>query len=351
MLPAERSVLLVTGAAGFIGSHFVDLALAKTNWRIVALDKLTYAGSMENLAGVDPAHCEFVQGDICDAELVEWVFASHDVSAVVNFAAESHVDRSIDDAAPFVRTNVTGVQVLLDAARRAWLAPAARGGAGGGGGCARDAASCASGLAHRFVQVSTDEVYGSLAQDAAPWQEDAPLNPSSPYAASKAAADLLALSYRKTYGLPVCVTRGSNTYGPRQHGEKLIPTIAASALRGEPVPLYGDGSNMRDWMHVSDHCRAILSVLAHGAVGEVYNVGGGCEMANNELAERVMRLARADGGRIEHVEDRPGHDVRYAMDCGKAQRELGWAPQVSIDAGLAETVAWYKSQLGGADLS
>ncbi|MFF4716513.1 dTDP-glucose 4,6-dehydratase [Streptomyces eurythermus] len=309
--------LLVTGGAGFIGSHFVrqllagaypDLAGART----VVVDKLTYAG---NLANLDPVAnhpmLEFVHADIRDAEVMARVVRGADV--VVHFAAESHVDRSIADASAFVETNVRGTQTLLQAAVEA--------------------------RAGRFVHVSTDEVYGSIAEGS--WREDQPLAPNSPYAASKAASDLLALAYHRTYGLPVVVTRCSNNYGPYQHPEKVVPLFATNLMDGLTVPLYSDGGNSRDWLHVDDHCRGISLVATRGRPGEVYHIGGGTELTNRELTRRLLGLCGADASSVRHVADRPGHDLRYALDIGKIAGELGYAPRTDFTTGLADTVRWY----------
>ncbi|MEU3405028.1 dTDP-glucose 4,6-dehydratase [Streptomyces sp. NPDC006670] len=305
---------LVTGGAGFIGSHFVQDLLgpgSSPDIRVTVLDALTYAGDTANLAPLagDP-RLRFVHGDITDAPLVRSL--TNPGCAVVNFAAESHVDRSIADAGAFVRTNVTGTHVLLEAALAA------------GAGC--------------FLQVSTDEVYGSI--DHGSWTEDAPLAPNSPYAASKAAADLLALSYTRTHGLDVRITRCSNNYGPRQHPEKLIPRFVTTLLAGGTVPLYGDGGNVRDWLHVSDHCRALRLVLERGRAGEVYNVGGGTQLSNREVTSRLLEACGADWSSVRHVADRKGHDRRYCVNDGKL-RGLGYRPRAGFEQGLARTVRWY----------
>ncbi|MDR7419827.1 MAG: dTDP-glucose 4,6-dehydratase [Armatimonadota bacterium] len=310
--------LLVTGGMGFIGSNFVRHALrTRPGWRIVNLDKLTYAGNPANLADLERTpegeRHRFVRGDIGDATLVGRLF-DEGLDAVVNFAAESHVDRSILDAAPFLRTNVAGTQTLLDAARRAGL--------------------------WRFVQVSSDEVYGP-APDGAAFTEDARLQPTSPYAASKAAADLLCQAYHRTYGLPVIISRCTNNYGPYQYPEKFIPLVIIRALDGEPIPLYGDGRQIRDWLHVADHCEAICRVLESGTPGEVYNVAAGTSLTNRELAERVLRLVGRPVSLVRQVEDRPAHDRRYALDAGKIRATLGFAPARALDEGLADTVRWY----------
>ena len=307
--------ILVTGGCGFIGSNFIRWMLANGKAeRIVNLDLLTYAGNLENLADVegDPRY-EFVRGDICDAPLVQKLMGRAD--AVVNFAAESHVDRSILSAAEFIRTNVAGTCVLLSAAREAGI--------------------------KRFVQISTDEVYGSLGP-AGYFTEETPLAPNSPYSASKASADMLARAYYRTFGLPAIITRCSNNYGPYQFPEKLIPLFITNLLADKPVPVYGDGLNVRDWIFVEDHCSAIATVLEKGRPGEVYNVGGGTEKTNLE----ITRLLLADLGKpesmVQFVKDRPGHDRRYAVDSAKIQRELGWRPRYDFAGGMKQTVDWYR---------
>ncbi|MDA0634756.1 dTDP-glucose 4,6-dehydratase [Nonomuraea sp. MCN248] len=298
--------ILVTGGAGFIGSHFVH-SLAGTGADVTVLDKLTYAGDRGNLDGA--AHT-FAHGDVCDAGLLAEVVPGHDL--VVNFAAESHVDRSIDAAAEFVRTNVLGTQTLLQA--------------------------CLDAGVPRVVQVSTDEVYGSI--DEGSWTEDAPLRPRSPYSASKAGGDLIARSYAITYGLHVSITRAGNTYGPRQYPEKLIPLFVTNLLRGRKVPLYGDGGNVRDWIHVEDHCAGIRLVAEVGEPGEVYHVAGTAELSNRELTGRLLEACGKGWDMVEHVEDRKGHDRRYSLDDGKL-RALGYRPRVPFERGLKETVRWY----------
>jgi len=321
--------LLVTGGAGFIGSNFIRYILrARPGVSVINLDKLTYAGNLENLAGLEShPRYSFIRGDICNRHLVSDIM-SGGVDAVINFAAESHVDRSIMDASPFVETNVRGTQVLLDAAVAYWKE--------------RLNGRAAAGAERPviFIQVSTDEVYGSLGPEGR-FTEESPLKPSSPYSASKAAADLLALAYHRTHGLPVIVTRCSNNYGPYQFPEKLIPLMITNALEGRPLPVYGDGLNVRDWLHVEDHCRALELVLFRGRPGEIYNIGGHGERPNIEVVQMILRLLNKPESLIRFVKDRPGHDRRYAIDPSKITRELGWRPRYTFEEGLAETVEWY----------
>jgi dTDP-glucose 4,6-dehydratase len=311
--------ILVTGGAGFIGSHYVRTLLSGgypgyAGAAVTVLDKLTYSGNRDNLAPVaaDPA-LTFVEGDICDAGLVGELMPGHD--AVVHFAAESHVDRSILGAGPFVTTNVLGTQVLLDAARSAGVG--------------------------RFLHVSTDEVYGSIQEGS--WTEEWPLAPNSPYSASKAGSDLLALAYHRTHGMEVVVTRCSNNYGHYQFPEKVIPLFVTNLLDGETVPLYGDGGNIRDWLHVSDHCAGIQLALEKGRAGEVYNIGGGRELTNRELTGILLAATGRDwDSSVRYVEDRKGHDRRYSLSIEKIRNELGYVPQVTFEQGIAATVAWYQ---------
>jgi dTDP-glucose 4,6-dehydratase len=308
--------ILVTGGAGFIGSNFVHYVLsAHTDIKVVNFDSLTYAGNLGNLTGIagDPRYV-FVKGDICDPVVVSRVMKEHAVDAVVHFAAESHVDRSITGAAVFVTTNVFGTQVLLEAAR-------ARG-------------------VDRFVHVSTDEVYGSLGATGK-FTEQTSLHPNSPYAASKASSDLLALAYQHTFGLPVLVTRCSNNYGPYQFPEKLIPLMIANIMSDKELPVYGQGLNVRDWLYVGDHCSAIDAVLQNGRVGEVYNIGGENEWKNIDIVHLLLKLLGKPESLIRYVKDRPGHDLRYAIDATKIRTELGWAPSITFDRGIAKTVEWY----------
>jgi dTDP-glucose 4,6-dehydratase len=310
--------VLVTGAAGFIGSNYARHALAGdyeglADAEIIVLDKLTYAGSRANLAPVeDNERLRFVEGDILDAELVDQLVDEAD--QVVHFAAESHVDRSILGARDFVMTNVVGTQTLLDAALRHGI--------------------------DTFVHVSTDEVYGSI--DEGSWTEDEPLQPNSPYSASKAASDLLARSYYVTHGVPVSITRCSNNYGPYHFPEKVIPLFVTNLIDGLKVPLYGDGLNVRDWLHVDDHCRGIELVRAGGRPGEVYNIGGGTELSNKQLTGLLLGACGADWDSVEQVEDRKGHDRRYSVDITKIRAELGYEPQVPFEQGLADVVQWYR---------
>jgi dTDP-glucose 4,6-dehydratase len=310
--------LLVTGGAGFIGSHYVRQAVSGAypglaDADIVVLDALTYAGSRTNLAPVEgSSRLSFVHGDICNVDLVDGLLGQ--VNQVVHFAAESHVDRSILGAADFVRTNVLGTQTLLDAAMRHGV--------------------------ERFVHVSTDEVYGSI--ETGSWPESHPLQPNSPYAASKASSDLIALAYARTHGVPVSVTRCSNNYGPYQFPEKVIPLFVTNLLDGGTVPLYGDGRNVRDWLHVDDHCRGIELVRDGGRAGEVYNIGGGTELSNKELTGRLVEAVGADWSSVRQVEDRKGHDLRYSVDISKIAAELGYAPRMPFEQGLLDTVAWYR---------
>ncbi|WP_449065191.1 dTDP-glucose 4,6-dehydratase [Planomonospora algeriensis] len=306
--------VLVTGGAGFIGSHYVRTLLtggypAFAGASVTVLDKLTYAGNLANLAPVEGGY-RFVHGDVCDPGLLAEVVPGHDL--VVNFAAESHVDRSIDGAADFVRTNVLGTQTLMQACLDAGTA--------------------------KVVQVSTDEVYGSI--ETGSWTEEAPLRPRSPYSAAKAGGDMIARAYAVTHGLPVSITRCGNNYGPYQFPEKVVPLFVTNLLEGRKVPLYGDGGNVRDWVHVDDHCAGIQLVAERGEPGEVYHIAGTAELTNRELTDRLLRACGADWGSVEYVEDRKGHDRRYSLDDGRL-RALGYRPGTEFDRGLAETVRWY----------
>ncbi len=310
--------VLVTGGAGFIGSNFVRRTLGDAlpgleGAEVVVLDALTYSGNLANLAPVaDSPRYTFVHGDIRDTELLDRTLPG--IDAIVHFAAESHVDRSVRDASIFVETNVLGTQRLLDAALRSGVG--------------------------RFVHVSTDEVYGSISEGS--WDETRPLEPNSPYSASKAGSDLLARSYHRTHGLNVSITRCSNNYGPYHFPEKVIPLFVTNLIDDRHVPLYGDGGNIRDWLHVDDHCRGIALVLAGGRPGEVYNIGGGTELTNKELTGLLLEATGRDWSFVDHVEDRKGHDLRYSVDIGKISAELGYAPQVPFEQGLANVVQWYR---------
>ena len=325
--------VLVTGGCGFIGANFVRLALAtRPDWQVINLDKLTYAGNPENLAEVaEHPRYSFVHGDICDRALVDDLFTRHGIDTVVHFAAESHVDRSIDDPDAFIRTNINGTFTLLEAARQAWLA----------GGPAEG---------RRFLHVSTDEVFGSLGATGY-FTETTAYDPRSPYSASKAASDHLARAYFHTYGLPLVITNCSNNYGPYQFPEKLIPLMLNNGLRGKPLPVYGDGGNVRDWLYVEDHCEAIIRVLEAGRLGESYNIGGHNEKKNLDIVHLLCDMLDRKVGPlpqgqlrrslITFVRDRLGHDRRYAIDAGKIERDLGWRPRYTFEQGIEQTVDWY----------
>ncbi|NLG80848.1 MAG: dTDP-glucose 4,6-dehydratase [Firmicutes bacterium] len=314
--------VLVTGGAGFIGSNFIRYTLTtRANWHVVNLDKLTYAGNLDNLADIadDPARASrysFVHGNIADRDLVNQVFEAEGPAVVVNFAAESHVDRSILDPAPFMETNVCGTQVLLEAARRHEVG--------------------------RFIQISTDEVYGSLGPDDPPFSEESPLAPNSPYSASKAGADLIARAYYRTYGTPIIIARCTNNYGPYQHPEKFIPAMILCALQDRPLPIYGDGQNVRDWIHVEDHCRAIALLVEHGRIGEVYNIGAACERRNIDVARAILKSVGRPESLIRFVPDRPGHDRRYAVNAEKLRKETEWTPRYSLEDAIPVLVRWYQ---------
>jgi dTDP-glucose 4,6-dehydratase len=309
--------VLVTGAAGFIGSNFVRMH-ARGKFpeirKITVLDKLTYAGNLQNLEEIsDSDNYRFVRGDICDSKLLAEIL--FDVDAVVNFAAESHVDRSISDSDLFIQTNITGVHRLLESCRKI-------------------------GKPIRFLQVSTDEVYGSI--DRGSWDEGFPLLPNSPYSASKASGELLARSYFKTYNMDILITRASNNYGPYQFKEKLIPLFVTNTIQGLRVPLYGNGSNIRDWLHVDDHCKGIYLSLTRGIKGEIYNIGGGEELSNFEIATRILESLGLDNSFIDYVQDRKGHDFRYSINCDKARDQLGYFPDWDFREGLSSTISWYQ---------
>jgi dTDP-glucose 4,6-dehydratase len=310
--------ILVTGGAGFIGSSFVRYVLRKRpDIEVVNFDLLTYAGNLRNLEEIagDPRY-EFVRGDIADAAAVAKVFEQHGFDAVVNFAAETHVDRSILDSAPFVRANVEGTRCLLEQARRSKTS--------------------------KYVQISTDEVYGSLGPTGS-FREDTSIDPSSPYSASKAAADLLVLAYYRTHNLPTVITRCSNNYGPYQFPEKLIPVLITNAMEDRPLPIYGDGLNVREWIFADEHSRAVLTALERGRPGEVYNVGSGHETTNLEVVREILRLMGKPESLIHFVKDRPGHDRRYSIDCSKIRREWNWSPEIDFASGLSATIDWYRT--------
>lgn len=316
--------ILITGGAGFIGSNFIFHMLKNhPNDCIICLDKLTYAGNLCTLRSImNQPNFSFVKADIYDREAIYRIFAAEHPDMVVNFAAESHVDRSIDHPSIFYQTNVLGTVTLLEACRTYGI--------------------------KRFHQVSTDEVYGDFPLIAAVsgFKENDPLRPSSPYSSSKAAADLVVLSYHRTYGIPVTISRSSNNYGKFQHPEKLIPKMIQFALKNKPLPLYGDGSNVRDWLYVDDHCRAIDMILQHGRVGEIYNVGSREECSNLEIVRLISRTLNKPESLIQFVEDRKGHDVRYSLDVSKIHNELGWSPETAFDVGMAETIQWYEEKYG-----
>lgn len=312
--------ILVTGGAGFIGSNFIKYMLNQyKSYQIINLDLLTYAGNLNNLKELeDNVNYQFIKGDICDVQLVEDLLKDK-IDFIVNFAAESHVDRSIKDPAIFVKTNIMGTQVLLDLARKYNI--------------------------KRFIQISTDEVYGSLGKERL-FSEDSPLAPSSPYSASKASADLLVKSYYKTFNLPINITRCSNNYGPQQYPEKLIPLMITNALEDKDLPVYGDGLQIRDWLYVEDHCKAIDLVLHKGKIGEIYNIGANNERTNLEIIKFILEYLNKPFSLIKHVKDRPGHDRRYAINFRKIQKELGWEPEYSFEDGLKATIDWYLKKIG-----
>ncbi|MFG6117338.1 dTDP-glucose 4,6-dehydratase [Halobacillus sp. MO56] len=332
----DKKTLLITGGAGFIGSNFITYFLkTHDNYEIVNLDKLTYAGSLANLREAEGyRNYHFIEGDIADESVVEKVFADFDIDGIIHFAAESHVDKSIADTKPFITTNVVGTVNLLQTAKRDWEQK----------GVLAD---------RRFHHISTDEVYGSLDEDGA-FTEETPYDPRNPYSASKASANMLVKSYHNTYDMNVVISSSSNNYGPRQHDEKLIPTIIRKALAGESIPIYGDGQNIRDWLYVTDHCQALDAVFHHGNTGESYNIGGRSERTNLDMTNRICELLdhnQPDRKKqlklttfkdlITFVDDRPGHDRRYAVDDNKIRETLGWKPEVKLEQGLAETVSWY----------
>lgn len=309
--------LLVTGGAGFIGSHFIRILTAeRPAWQIINLDNLSYAGNLATIQDITSSQHHFVRGDICDTAVVEKLVCDHDVDAIVNFAAESHVDRSIASAGPFIRTNIAGTESLLAAGLRKGI--------------------------QKFIQVSTDEVYGS-ANDGESFSEHSTLCPNNPYSASKAAADHMVRAYHVTHKLPTCTTRCTNNYGSFQYPEKFIPVVVASALANKPIPVYGDGLQKREWLHVSDHCRGILTVLEQGKTGDVYNISHDIDITNLELTRQILRILDKPESLITFVTDRPGHDRCYRVTSHKLRTELGWEPRVSFEEGLRDTVMWYKN--------
>ena len=322
--------ILITGGAGFIGSNFVKLMLDRhPEYKIINIDALTYAGNLETLKDIDTnPNYEFIKADIRNREQIEDIFRNNEITAVVNFAAESHVDRSIEDPEIFLTTNILGTQVLLDTAKKYWKIDPA------------DKYSTDYKPGVKFLQVSTDEVYGALGETGM-FVETMPLMPNSPYSASKASADMIVRAYHETYGMPVNITRCSNNYGPYQFPEKLIPLMINNCLEGKDLPVYGDGMQVRDWLHVSDHCAAIDTVLHKGIDGEVYNIGGNNEKANIELVKLIINTLGKSEDLIKHVKDRPGHDRRYAIDNTKITTELGWAPAYTFEQGIKETIQWY----------
>lgn len=307
--------ILITGGAGFIGSNFLNRFVPNRDYLFVNLDKLTYAGNLENLKSIEQnKNYKFIKGDICNPELVEYIFTEYKIDAVINFAAESHVDRSILGSFPFFNTNVMGTNILLETARRYGV--------------------------EKFLQVSTDEVYGSLGETGL-FTETTPLSPNSPYSSSKTSADLMAMSFFHTFGFPVVITRCSNNYGPFQFPEKLIPLMTLNALNNKKLPVYGDGLNVRDWIYVQDHNEAIMNVFEKGKIGEVYNIGASREMKNIEIVKLILNILGKSEDNIEYVKDRPGHDRRYAIDSSKIQNELGWKPEYDFENAIEKTVNWY----------
>lgn len=321
--------ILVTGGAGFIGTNFVKHMLNHYDYNIINLDALTYAGNINNLKDIDHhKNYHFIHGDICERELVEEIFNNHSINIVINFAAESHVDRSIEDPEVFLKSNIIGTQVLLDAAVKYWKKDT------------DDKYSREFKTGVKYIQVSTDEVYGDLGKEGL-FTEQTPLAPNSPYSSSKASADLIVRAYHETYGLPVNTTRCSNNYGPYQFPEKLIPLMINNALNGNKLPVYGDGKQVRDWLHVEDHCEAIATVLHKGEIGEVYNIGGNNEKENIEIVNLILGELKGSTDLIEYVQDRLGHDRRYAIDNSKITTELGWAPKYTFEEGIVQTIKWY----------
>lgn len=321
--------ILITGGAGFIGSQFVKLMLEKYDYNIINLDLLTYAGNLENLKDIeDKKNYTFIKGDICDKVLVNEIFKKYEIDTVVNFAAESHVDRSIENPEIFLITNILGTQNLLENAKKYWkLTP-------------EDKYSREYKDGVKYLQVSTDEVYGALGEEGM-FTETTPLNPNSPYSSSKASADMLVRAYYETFGVPMNITRCSNNYGPYQFPEKLIPLMINNCKNDKPLPVYGDGMQIRDWLHVKDHCIAIDTVLHKGTIGEVYNIGGNNEKANIDIVKLIISTIGKSENLIKYVKDRPGHDRRYAIDNTKITTQLGWSPSYTFEQGIAETIQWY----------
>lgn len=317
-------VLFVTGGAGFIGSNFIRYFLRRNkNFIVVNFDKLTYAGNLDNLKDLeDSPRYHFIKGDICNYELVNYALRKYKPGTIINFAAESHVDRSISGPSVFVETNVMGTMTLLEGARHIW----GRSGLSGS----------------RFIQISTDEVYGSIDNNKDYFFEESNLLPNSPYSASKASADLMVRSFVKTYGMPAMITRCCNNYGPYQHPEKFLPTCITNALQDKPLPIYGDGSNVREWIHVLDHCTAIIRVLFYGKPGEIYNIGSGEEASNLSMAQKILKLLNKPEDMLKMVNDRPGHDKRYALNSYKIKSHLSWSNKYKLEEGLKETIQWYK---------
>jgi dTDP-glucose 4,6-dehydratase len=321
--------ILVTGGAGFIGSNFIKYMLSNYKYKIVNLDLLTYAGNIENLDGIiEDNRYKFIKGDICDRQLLEDIFSKYDISVVINFAAESHVDRSITNPEVFLKTNVLGTQSLLDTAKSHWIVNKSD----------KYSQEFTSGV--KFIQISTDEVYGTLGKEGY-FTEETCLAPNSPYSASKASADMVVRAYHETYGLPVNITRCSNNYGPYQFPEKLIPLMINNALNEKVLPVYGDGKQIRDWLHVEDHCKAIDTVLHHGKEGEIYNIGGNNEKENIEIVKLILKSLYKSENLIEYVKDRLGHDRRYAIDNTKITKELHWSPKYTFEEGIKMTIKWY----------
>lgn len=323
--------ILVTGGAGFIGSNFIEYMLARYSYKIINLDLLTYAGNLDNLKKVEKhPQYTFIKGDIRDRATLESIFREYKIDTVINFAAESHVDRSIDDPEVFLTTNIMGTQALLDTAKKHWnLEPNNR-------------YSRVYKEDVKFIQISTDEVYGTLGQTGL-FTEETPLAPNSPYSASKTSADLMVRAYYETYGMPINITRCSNNYGPYQHTEKLIPLMITNCKENKSLPIYGDGMQVRDWLYVEDHCSAIDTVLHKGKIGEVYNIGGNNEKANIDIVKLIIHNLNQSEELIEYVADRPGHDRRYAIDNTKITTQLGWQPKYSFEEGIRKTISWYKN--------